>query len=184
METLTKVCSKCKEEKLLNEFNKRIRNKDGLSGACKNCNNSRLKKYREENKEKVKMWEQKGRIKNKENIKKLRAKNYVKNREKKLRYAKGYRELHKQEINRKRLLWYKNNPEKVNNLYFGYRNKNKEKIKKYNSIYRKELPKAEIISRLKREGYPENLLENENLINLKRIIIKGKREANEQLKTK
>jgi len=32
-----KVCSKCKEHKLLSEFSKRRRSKDGLSYSCKSC---------------------------------------------------------------------------------------------------------------------------------------------------
>jgi len=38
-----KVCSKCKEHKLLSEFSKRRRSKDGLSFSCKSCS----KEYRD-----------------------------------------------------------------------------------------------------------------------------------------
>lgn len=41
-----KVCTKCKEEKILNEFYKHVRMKDGLSAQCKSCINLTQKEYR------------------------------------------------------------------------------------------------------------------------------------------
>jgi hypothetical protein len=38
-----KVCSKCKEHKLLSEFDKGIRHKDGLQYQCKSC----IKEYKD-----------------------------------------------------------------------------------------------------------------------------------------
>jgi hypothetical protein len=59
-----KMCSKCKEEKLLKCFGKNKREKDGIHYTCKNCckvykenNKSKLallnKRYREANKDKI-----------------------------------------------------------------------------------------------------------------------------------
>ena len=44
----TKHCSKCKADLPVGEFNKRAANKDGLCGHCRECDNRRGKKYREE----------------------------------------------------------------------------------------------------------------------------------------
>ena len=46
MET-KKVCSKCNEEKFLNEFHKSSRSKDGLRGVCKKCTSKKetIRKY-------------------------------------------------------------------------------------------------------------------------------------------
>lgn len=42
---LTKVCSDCKNEKLLDEFYKNIRYKDGYRNHCKPCHSIRWKNY-------------------------------------------------------------------------------------------------------------------------------------------
>lgn len=41
----TKKCCICKEEKILEEFNKNSYKKDGLQSACKSCNKDRSKAY-------------------------------------------------------------------------------------------------------------------------------------------
>ena len=48
---VTKICSKCKKEKLTTEFPKCSRNKDGLDTHCKECRNAVNKNYRDNNKE-------------------------------------------------------------------------------------------------------------------------------------
>jgi|TARA_R110000824_G_scaffold13097_2_gene57079 hypothetical protein len=60
-----KVCSKCKEHKLLSEFDKGIRHKDGLQYQCKSC----IKEYKD-NVCRFKKWFQnkKGRVKQKGNV--------------------------------------------------------------------------------------------------------------------
>lgn len=57
-----KICSTCKEEKLLNLFSKKKSNRDGLQYSCKFCvkkwnieNKEYCEKYRKENKEKIKL---------------------------------------------------------------------------------------------------------------------------------
>jgi hypothetical protein len=45
----TKICTKCKFEKQLNDFNKNKTRKDGLNNICRVCSNERSKKYYTEN---------------------------------------------------------------------------------------------------------------------------------------
>ena len=45
----TKICSKCKEEKLLSDFYKETRSKSGYNAACKKCIRKYHDKYRAEN---------------------------------------------------------------------------------------------------------------------------------------
>jgi len=52
-EAETKLCSKCKVEKDLSEFNKDTRIKDGLRGQCKLCSRIKRAAYYEANKERV-----------------------------------------------------------------------------------------------------------------------------------
>jgi len=67
VEILGKVkrCTKCKEEKLLGEFNKCKNHKDGLHSSCREC----CKQYYEKNKEKLCYNKKKYRKKNKEKLK-------------------------------------------------------------------------------------------------------------------
>lgn len=49
----TKICSKCKRELPISEFNKDKSRVDGLQNYCKGCNIVRIKKYYEDNKENI-----------------------------------------------------------------------------------------------------------------------------------
>ena len=57
-----KRCSICKEEKELNEFNKRKGSKDGLQKECRICQ----KQYYQRNKEKIKAYKNQYYLRNKE----------------------------------------------------------------------------------------------------------------------
>lgn len=48
---MTKICTKCKEDKPLGEFRKNQSNKGGLSSSCKLCDRERDRRYREKNQE-------------------------------------------------------------------------------------------------------------------------------------
>lgn len=63
---MTKVCSRCKEEKPLGEFGKNQRKKDGLSCSCKLCERERDRRYREENREKRRENDRRYEVENRE----------------------------------------------------------------------------------------------------------------------
>ena len=69
-----KYCTKCKIEKSLSEFGKNKSKEDGLTYWCKKC----LKKYREENKEKIREYGQRNYKNHKEEIR-INQKQYNKN---------------------------------------------------------------------------------------------------------
>lgn len=60
---ITKICTKCKKEKPLSEFNKQKGGKYGVRGQCKKCFHKYVKSYRDRNKKrnrkKVKAYSQK-----------------------------------------------------------------------------------------------------------------------------
>ena len=90
-----KVCSKCKLEKNINDFNNRSTSKDGKRSSCKQCDSDDIKKWRQSNKEKVKLQKQR----------------YLKkNPQKNLDRGKNYRENNKEKVNEKSTNWRKNNP--------------------------------------------------------------------------
>jgi hypothetical protein len=93
----TKICSKCGVEKNVCDFGKSKTSKDGLLYCCKECNNLRGKKYREENYDKVLSTQRKWRKENPEWVDRRRRKYYFNNIE-------FYKNFNKE--------WIKQNPEK------------------------------------------------------------------------
>jgi len=75
----SKVCSKCGVEKPLSEYSKNGARR--LRASCKQCDIEYQKKYREENKERIKEWDKKYREGNKERKKKY----YKENKERRNR---------------------------------------------------------------------------------------------------
>lgn len=83
----TKVCKECHTEKELEEFPKHKQMKDGYLNQCKLCKNAYLRKYGQDNKEKLR-----------ENARQY----YNRNQEKIKTRVRNHRNLHVEEINEKR----------------------------------------------------------------------------------
>lgn len=62
----TKVCSKCKEEKKVSDFEKDRLRKSGLTSACKKCRNFYRQKWRKKHPEKNREYGKRWRVKNRE----------------------------------------------------------------------------------------------------------------------
>jgi hypothetical protein len=108
----TKICSKCKIEKDLCEFNNRKTSKDGKRSSCKECDCKEIKNWRLKNIEKVKQqkirYTKKYSEKNKDRGRKYREQNKDKVlirskkwREENLQYSKEYFQKNKSKINKK-----------------------------------------------------------------------------------
>ena len=95
----TKICSKCKEEKEVCEFNKRNNSKDTLQSWCKICLTEYKKKYYRDN------------FENSQNYHK---KYYKKNVDKITERTKKYREDNREIINEKAKQFYHKNKEAIN----------------------------------------------------------------------
>jgi hypothetical protein len=98
-----KICSKCKEEKNLNQFHKHKHGKYGYTAVCKECR----KKYI--NKEQIRLATKNYNINNKEKIKK---------------YAKEYYKKNKEKRNKNSSKWYQDNKQYMNTCYKDKRNNN------------------------------------------------------------
>ena len=109
-----KICTKCKENKQLDEFHKRNKSKDGLEFKCKTCFSVRAKIYRVNNKVKLNSYQKKYRENNIEQCKLLIKKWTESNKDKVIEYHKDY---------------YVNNKEKINIINNKYRKVNLEKCK-------------------------------------------------------
>jgi hypothetical protein len=97
-----KVCSKCKVEKELTEFNKDKRRDDGLFPQCRDCKKKGDRITYLKNKEKriksVKKW-------------------VSQNKDKRKEYRKNYNIINKDINNKKCKEWYSKNKSKVNEYY-------------------------------------------------------------------
>jgi len=145
----TKTCSKCGNEKSINEFYKDKSKKDNLTSRCKECiseyypNNfeiikQRIKKWIKNNPEKVK-------IKNEKNNE------YHKNHPQQHRQcAIKYKKNHKNEIKEYFLKYRQINKIKLKEYSKKWRNKNIEYIRKYSRNWDKEKRKTDISFRLNR----------------------------------
>ena len=93
-----KKCSKCKEEKPLEDFNKNKRSKDGRQSSCKECKREQNKQWYENSKEKIREQKKRYRENNKEKI---------------LERKKRYRENNKEKIRECDKRYYENNRKKI-----------------------------------------------------------------------
>jgi hypothetical protein len=94
---LTKVCTKCGEEKELSEFSKCKRHKSGILNMCKKCCNEKNKKWRGSNPEKAKQQNNYYK-KHPELVKEYKRKWIENNPEKRKLGLKKWRDEHKKEI--------------------------------------------------------------------------------------
>lgn len=76
-----KKCTKCGETKPLDAFRKDARHALGRRSQCKQCENERVRKHYEANKEKVAKYKRKYREANKEKVAEHRWKHYEANRD-------------------------------------------------------------------------------------------------------
>lgn len=86
----TKICTKCGIEKKIDSFNKMSKVKCGVRGYCRECQKIDSKKYRLENREKIKDYNTKWNTENREYYKKYFEEyytvNYEKERERKIKW--------------------------------------------------------------------------------------------------
>ena len=109
----TKVCSKCGEEKPLNEFEKGRK-------QCKKCRKEYMKQWREEHKEYMKQWEEEHKEERKEQHKQWEEEH----KEERKEQHKQWRKDNKEYIKEYGKQWKKDNPEKV----FNQHHKRREKL--------------------------------------------------------
>jgi hypothetical protein len=114
----TKICSKCKVEKMENEFSPSDFVKSG--GWCKLCNKEYKKAYYEANKN---------------SISEANKSNYISNRDEILARNKLYNEINKDAINKWRRTYKEINGEAIKNTHMIWRNNNADTIAKKKSVY-------------------------------------------------
>jgi len=124
----TKICSKCKEEKEVCEFNKDKNKITGFRSECKSCQKLYSKKYREKTTSHRKKYYE-------DNIGKIKEWREL-NREKVNKQRKEYRESNKNLISIGKKTYYEKNKEDILTYHKEYRKKNSVKFISYGKNYR------------------------------------------------
>ena len=125
-----KKCSKCKQEKELNNFGVDKKECDGLNRVCKQCRQKFSKEHSKRLYEKNKVWKE-------NNVDKI--KEYQKE------YQKEYRKEYGKEYRKE---YYDNNAEKLKNRSKEYYYNNKEKVFSTNNTYRNKRKQSDPLFRL------------------------------------
>lgn len=116
MEDIKKTCTKCGDNKLLEEFYKQKNGKYNRSSKCKSCINNENKKkpsnYYKLNPEKRKLSSKKHYEKNKDHYRNYGRRRYKENKEFFNQYSKEYYQKNKIKSNEYGKVWRKNNKEK------------------------------------------------------------------------
>ena len=131
----SKVCTGCKEDKLLEEFYKHKAGKYGRPSKCKICMKEYKAKYYANNPEKMKERASKYRANNPEKVKEYKAKYRANNREKLKEQSSKYRTNNPEKIKEHKAKYYTNNHEKMKERASKYRANNLEKIKERSAKY-------------------------------------------------
>lgn len=76
---VSKKCTKCKEVKPHQDYYKDKSSKDGYAYSCIECDKKRVKKYRQENREKFRESQKKWQAKNPAKVKQYAKTNYIRN---------------------------------------------------------------------------------------------------------
>tara|TARA_R100001510_G_C7580348_1_gene153575 strand:+ start:79 stop:801 length:723 start_codon:yes stop_codon:yes gene_type:complete len=151
-EKKTKVCSKCKDEKPITEFNKDKGNKDGHRSNCKVCRRKSQKKHYEDNREKIKARSKKYREENREKVKARRKKYYEENLEKVRASQKKYYEENREKVKARSKKHYEDNQEKEKARSKKYYEDNQEKVKARKKKWKEENPEKRRLHQSKRRA--------------------------------
>lgn len=122
----TKICTKCKEDKTLENFYFR-KNLNKYETRCRECIKKEKQLWEEKNKEKHKQQSKIWKQNHKEEIKQYNKEYKLKNKEKIDKQNQEYREKNRKKCCDATKLYYKNNKQKVNERQNEYRKRRKQK---------------------------------------------------------
>jgi hypothetical protein len=162
-----KSCSKCNIVKELNEFYKRKDSKDGYRKECKKCKDEVVKKYSENNKEKISEYKHNFYLENIEIIKERSYEWSLNNPDRIKEIGKKWRTNNKEIVNKAYLRRKERNP----NQSKQYRDKNKDRMNEQQTQKRRTDPlyklscsmRSMLLKAFKRNGYKKASRTNEIL---------------------
>jgi len=126
----TKVCPRCGKEKSLDKFSNGKREKDEKHCWCKEC----CKKYRQENREKLRIKRKQYNQSHKEETSEYNEKYHQEHKEERKEYNKQYHQKNKEKINERRRQYRQEHKDE----WEQYSQDHKEETREYNKKYRQE----------------------------------------------
>lgn len=126
MTIYTKVCTKCRIEKPITEFNKDKSKPNGYKSACKSCEKEYRKKHNEDTKESRAEYNKQWREDNKESRAEYNKQYYDHNKETAKTYTKQYYKDNKEVVDKSNRQWRKSNKEAVKEWRNQYESKRKQ----------------------------------------------------------
>ena len=164
---MSKTCTKCGETKPLDGFHRNKREADGRISHCKECKLEYARRYREENRDKVReskrRYREGNRDKERERARRYREENRDKVREYKRRY---YEENRDKERERQRI-HYEGNRDKVMERNRRYQEENRDKVRESKRRYREG--NRDIINQGKKISHAQNM-RTSNLLTSKKGV--------------
>ena len=115
------------------------------NGACYLCAAEMMRKYREQNKEKILERNRKYREQNKEKAAEYKRKYDEENKDEVSKYQRKYREQNKEKIFDRKLKYREQNKEKIDEYQRRHREQNREKIAEYKRKWQKANPEQVFI---------------------------------------
>lgn len=146
---LTKICTKCGERKPIDSFYKKEKCRFGVMSSCKVCVYKQVRKWREDNPEKMLEINRNWNKNNCEKIKKKSRKWYKNNSEKACEKSRKYRKENSDKVNAANRKWVKENPGKKQESDREYYENNTEKVNKTNKKWQENNPEKVIQYKLK-----------------------------------
>lgn len=132
----TKICTKCKGEKSIDEFYKDRKSKDGHTFCCKQCLSDISKEYYQSNKKKIcgrnKKWREANFGYREKYIEKTKKYNQ--------KYHQEHYENNAEKIKKRQRKYYQDNPEKINERNKKWQKDNRQHINEYKKERRKNNP--------------------------------------------
>lgn len=166
---ISKICTKCNEEKSISEFYTRNKSKDGFHNQCKECNSNVKKSWYLNNIERVSARGKAYHLENKDHRNSLMRDWYEKNKDSKKEYNKDYYIENIEQVTKKKKEWYINNRESCLSYLKSWREENPDKIKHYNATWYKENPEqhaAHVRNRRARERLASGTHTSKDIKNL------------------
>ena len=176
MDTITRVCRKCGQEKPLEEFAKNKECVLGHSHICKQCKAEQSRKWHAANFEKAREKHRKWRAANLEKCREYDRKYYAANSEKCREYARKYYAANSEKAREKNRKWRAANLEKYRANASKYYAANLEMYRAYDRKKRENLTDGYLMDKLKRCNLPVT----PETIDYKRIQLKLYREIKNQ----
>lgn len=147
-----KKCSMCGEILHISKYNKDKTRTKGVYHRCKKCNKIYQIKYREDNKEDLKMKKKEYYENNKEKCKERNKKCHQEHKEERNAKSRQYYQEHKEETKEYQRKYYQENKDKVTKRNKQYRYSHKDEIRQYNKEHNIKNPQVKINSHNRRRA--------------------------------